>query len=84
MWRTRKSAFSAPVFSVKKPENQWWMVVVERKLNENMMPDRFQLPRTDTIFNTLGAETYFESMNINQAFFQQTIKPEDREGMSHL
>lgn len=54
------------------------MVVEYRKLNENLKPDRFPLTRVDTVFDTLGTTTYFSSMDINHAFFQQPIVPEDR------
>lgn len=53
------------------------MVVYYRKLNENMEPVRFPLPRAETIFNTLETPTYFSLMYISQTFFQQPKIPED-------
>lgn len=42
-----------------------------------MESDKLPLPKADTIFDTLGAGSYFSTMDINQAF-QQPIRPEDK------
>lgn len=76
-----KSAFAAPAFLVK--ENTEPMAVDYRKLNKNMEPDRFPLPRADTIFETFRTATYFSSINIYQAFFQQLMS-EDRGYTAYL
>lgn len=60
-----QSSFAVPAFLVKKPKNQWRMVLVYKKINENLEPDRFPLLRVETIFDTLGTATYFSSIDIN-------------------
>lgn len=60
-----QSALTVPVFLVKKPGNQYRMVVEYRKLNENMEPERYPLPLVATIFNTLNTAKYISSMDIN-------------------
>lgn len=76
--------FVVSVFLVKKPEDQWQMVMNNTKFNQNVEPNRFSLPKTHIIYDTLMTATYFLSMDINQAFFQQLIVPEDREYTSFV
>lgn len=54
-----QTAFAAPAFLAKMSGDQWQMVVDYRKLNDNVEPDRFPLPRVDTIFDSLRIAIYF-------------------------
>lgn len=71
-----QSPFSAPTFLVKKPGGKFRVVHCYKKINENIVSDKFPLPRIDTILDTLESAQYYCQMDITQAFFQQPIAPE--------
>jgi len=54
------------------------VVVDMRRVNKELFPDAYPLPKQDTILAVIGGATIFSSLDITKGFFQQDISPEDQ------
>jgi hypothetical protein len=75
------SPWAAPVFIVHqngKPR----MVIDLRRLNENVIPDEFPLPRQEDILQTLSGSRYLSTLDALSGFTQLSVKSEDREKLA--
>lgn len=81
------SEWNFPLILVaKKPnsrgERQYRLVVDFRKLNEVTVPMGFPIPLIDELLEVLGSAKYFTSMDVQSAFHQIMVRPEDRDFLS--
>ncbi|KAE8228183.1 hypothetical protein CF326_g6896 [Tilletia indica] len=71
------SPVSFPVLMVR--QNQKWRFCVDyRKLNEVTVPDRYPLPTTDAVFQTLLGKRWFSALDALRGYHQQGVREEDR------
>ncbi|KAE8228162.1 hypothetical protein CF326_g6918 [Tilletia indica] len=71
------SPVSFPVLMVR--QNQKWRFCVDyRKLNEVTIPDRYPLPTTDAVFQTLLGKRWFSALDALRGYHQQGVREEDR------
>lgn len=68
-----QSPYSSPAFLVSKKDGGYRLVVDYRRLNDKIIPDKYPLPLIQTIFDSLENSTYFSTLDISQAFFQQKL-----------
>ena len=68
------SSYNSPILLVpKKSENndkKWRLVVDFRQLNKRILPDKFPLPRIDSILDQLGRAKYFSTLDLMSGFHQ--------------
>lgn len=72
-----KNPIASPAFIVwnkGKPR----VVVDLRKVNMRLLPNAYPLPTQQDVLQSLGGSTLFSSMDIQQGFFQQPIREDDR------
>ena len=72
------SPFAAPVVLAAKHDGTWRFCVNYRDLNKVTVPDKFPLPRIDTILDKLGGNMFFSTMDLASGFYQIEVAEEDR------
>lgn len=75
------SPYNSPILLVpKKSDNnkKWRLVVDFRQLNKKIFPDKFPLPRIDTILDQLGKAKYFSTLDLMSGFHQIPLEDESR------
>lgn len=77
------SAWSSPVLLVpKQPDaegNKKWRLVIDfRKLNEQILDDKFPLPNIHDILDSLSGSMYFSHLDLHQGFFQLKLNEQSR------
>ena len=80
--RPSKSAYNAPAWIVKKkPGNdgkeKWRLVIDYRKLNEKTIPDPYLIPSITEIFDEIGNNKYYTSIDMASGFHQIKMKESD-------
>ena len=73
------SPFGAPILFKDKPDGSFRMCVDFRALNKQTIKNRFPLPRMDELLDMLTKAKYFTSLDLQQAYNQVQLLPEDRE-----
>ena len=73
------SPFGAPILFKDKPDGSFRMCVDFRALNKQTIKNRFPLPRMDELLDLLTKAKYFTSLDLQQAYNQVQLLPEDRE-----
>lgn len=67
-----ESSYNSPIILVpKKSTNstqKWRMCIDYRKVNQNLIPDRFPLPRIDDILDNLGRTIFFSVLDLYNGF----------------
>ncbi|RXW12198.1 hypothetical protein EST38_g13657 [Candolleomyces aberdarensis] len=76
-----RSPWAAPVFIVHR-NGKPRMVIDLRRLNEQVVPDEFPLPRQEDILQTLSGSRYLSTLDALSGFTQLTIRKEDREKLA--
>lgn len=82
---TSISPFNSPLLLVPKKslenntEKLYRLCIDYRKLNKNLVPYQFPLPRIDEILDQLGKATIFSTLDLSQGFHQVMIDKADRE-----
>ncbi|KAE8223477.1 hypothetical protein CF319_g3496 [Tilletia indica] len=71
------SPISFPVLMIRQGA-KWRFCVDYRKLNEVTIPDRYPLPTTDAVFQTLLGKRWFSALDALRGYHQQPVKEEDR------
>ena len=71
------SPYGAPILFVPKPDGGLRMCVDYRALNEQTVKNRYPLPRIDDLLDTLHGAKYFTALDLQQAYHQVRLKPED-------
>lgn len=75
------SEWSSPILLVpKKTEGspKWRLVIDFRKLNENIVDDKFPLPNITDILDSLSGSIYFTHLDLQQGYYQVKLEPESR------
>jgi hypothetical protein len=76
-----KSPWAAPVFIVHR-NGKPRMVIDLRRLNENVIPDEFPLPRQEDILQTLSGCRYLSTLDALSGFTQLSVEEGDREKLA--
>lgn len=81
------SPWNFPILLVPKKENskgekQYRLVVDFRRLNEVTVNQSFPIPLIDEILDLLGKSSIFTTLDVQGAFHQIMVRPEDRELLS--
>jgi len=71
------SPYGAPVLFVKKPDGSLRMCVDYRALNKITVKNKYPLPRVDLLLDQLAGARYFTTLDLEQAYHQVRITPED-------
>ena len=71
------SPHGSPVIFVAKPDGTLRMCIDFRGLNSMTIKNRFPLPRVDDLFDQLQGAQVFSSMDLQSAYYQVRLKPED-------
>ncbi|KAE8241094.1 hypothetical protein A4X13_0g7564 [Tilletia indica] len=71
------SPVSFPVLMVRQ-YNKWRFCVDYRQLNAVTVADRYPLPTTDAVFQTLMGKKCFSSLDAIRGYHQMMVKPGDR------
>lgn len=77
------SEWSSPILMVPKKtkagEPQKWRLVVDyRKLNLQLVDNKFPLPNITDIFDSLAGAIYFTHLDLAQGYYQVGLDPESR------
>lgn len=75
------SEWSSPILLVPKKSqgSQKWRLVIDfRKLNENIVDDKFPLPNITDILDSLSGSIYFTHLDLQQGYYQVSLAPESR------
>lgn len=77
------SPWSAPILIVPKKSNQgepkkWRLVIDYRKVNLNIVDDKFPLPNITDIFDSLAGAIYFSHLDLAQGYYQLELDEESR------
>lgn len=76
------SSFNSPIIIVPKKSSdgkpKYRMCIDYRKLNKQIVPDKFPLPRIEEIFEGLGRAQYFSIMDLHSGFHQIPIEKDSR------
>ena len=61
------SHYNSPILLVPKKssdEKKWRLVVDFKQLNKKLLPDKFPLPRIDSILDQLGRAKFFSTLDL--------------------
>ena len=76
------SSYNSPILLVPKKsdtqEKKWRLVVDFRQLNKKIMPDKFPLPRIESILDQLGRAKYFTTLDLMSGFHQIPLDENSR------
>lgn len=73
--RPSSSPYASPVLLVKKKDGSDRMCVDYRRLNDNIIPDRFPLPLISDQINRLRGCHYFTTLDMASGFHQIPVHP---------
>jgi RNase H-like domain found in reverse transcriptase/Reverse transcriptase (RNA-dependent DNA polymerase)/Integrase zinc binding domain/Integrase core domain/Retroviral aspartyl protease len=78
------SEWSSPILVVPKKSdengNKKWRVVIDyRRLNEQILDDKFPLANITDILDSLGRAVYFSTLDLSQGYYQLEIEKKDRQ-----
>lgn len=77
------SEYNSPIILVPKKGNsddkKWRMCIDYRKLNQNLIADRYPLPRIDDILDNFGRAKYFSIIDLFSGFHQVPLSEESRD-----
>ena len=71
------SPYGHPVLFVKKKNGNLRMCIDYRSLNQQTVKNRYPLPRIDDLFDQLQGAQVFSSIDLQSAYYQVRLKPED-------
>ena len=71
------SPYGHPVLFVKKKNGNLRMCIDYRSLNQQTVKSRYPLPRIDDLFDQLQGASIFSSIDLQSAYYQVRLKPED-------
>ena len=69
--------YGSPVIFVAKADGTLRMCIDYRALNKQTVKNRYPLPRIDDMFDQLQGATVFSSIDLQSAYHQVRLKPED-------
>ena len=71
------SPYGPPVLFVKKATGGLHVCIDFRRLNEQTIKNHYPLPRLDELFDKLQGATVFSSIDLQSAYNQVRLRPED-------
>ncbi len=71
------SPYGHPVLFIKKKTGGLRMCIDYRSLNKQTVKNRYPLPRIDDLFDKLPGSEVFSSIDLQSAYYQVRLKPED-------
>ena len=71
------SEYGSPVIFVAKKDGSMQMCIDYRALNKQTRKNRYPIPRIDDMFDKLQGATVFSSIDLQSAYHQVRLKPED-------
>ena len=77
--RPSSSPFGSPIIFVKKKDGGFRMCVDYRAVNKITIKNAYPLPRIDDLLDQLSGATVFSSLDLQQAYHQVRLQPEDVE-----
>ena len=75
--RKSSSPYGSPVIFVSKSDGSLRTCVEYRALNKQTVKNRYPLPRIDDLFDKLQGAAIFTSIDLQSAYHQVRLKPED-------
>lgn len=76
------SSYNSPILLVPKKseesDKKWRLVIDYRQLNKKIMPDKFPLPRIESILDQLGRAKYFSTLDLMSGFHQIPLEQDSR------
>jgi Reverse transcriptase (RNA-dependent DNA polymerase) len=73
------SPYNSPLLIVNKKTGEQRVVIDYRRVNKNIVADKFPLPRIDDILDQLGRAKYFSVLDLKSGFHQVGVEKESRE-----
>jgi hypothetical protein len=71
--------WSAPAFTVPKPDGTHRFITAYQKLNDITIPDKYPIPRMDDMLMHLGNFKYLTFFDLSKGFYQIEVAEEDRQ-----
>ena len=76
--RQSESAYSSPVCLVRKKSGKLRMTIDYRQPNRRVIPDAYQIPKIEELFNSMHGSQFFTVVDLKGAFFQIPLREEDK------
>ena len=76
--RPSESAYSSPVCLVRKKSGKLRMTVDYRQPNRRVIPDAYNIPKIEELFNSMHGSNFFTVVDLKGAFFQIPLRNEDK------
>ena len=76
--RESTSSYSSPIVCVRKKDGSLRLCIDYRALNRKMIPDRQPIPRIQEIFDGLGGQEWFSTLDMAKAYHQGYVAEEHR------
>ena len=76
--RESKSSYSSPIVCVRKKDGGLRLCIDYRALNKKVVPDKQPIPRIQEIFDGLGGQEYFSTLDMAKAYHQGYVGEEFR------
>ena len=76
--RESKSSYSSPIVCVRKKDQSLRLCIDYRQLNKKIIPDKQPIPRIQELFDTLGGQEWFSTLDMAKAYHQGYVKEEFR------
>lgn len=73
------SPWSSPIVMVRKKDGKWRMCIDYRRVNAVTVADVYPLPPIDQMLYNMGGAKVFSTMDLQSAYNQIVVAPEDRE-----
>jgi hypothetical protein len=77
--RESDSPWASPVVLVPKKDGSWRFCIDYRKVNMCMRPNRWPMPNSDEILDTLRGARYFNPLDCKSGFHAIPLHEDDRE-----
>ena len=76
--RESKSSYSSPIVCVRKKDQSLRLCIDYRMLNKKIVADKQPIPKIQELFDSLGGQTYFSTLDMAKAYHQGYVKEEFR------
>ena len=76
--RESKSSYSSPIVCVRKKDGGLRLCIDYRQLNKKIVPDKQPIPRIQELFDGLGGQEYFSTLDMAKAYHQGYVGEEFR------
>ncbi|GFX17540.1 hypothetical protein TNCV_3411401 [Trichonephila clavipes] len=73
-----ESPYGAPVVLIPKPNNQFYLCIDYRKLNEVTVSDTYPIPRIGDLLQEAKHTAYISLIDLKSGYYQVNVNPADR------